>query len=264
MSKTKLILSIFIFASILGFISIYPNIQLSQTPYQAPPPEPQRDDSVKKFLIPSIRILNNYIAGSGTICYYDSKNNIAYVLSCAHLFYVENNNIIIEVFYHNNKKLITPKQYSGEIIALKIDDYKNDIAIIKFKPDWEPIYFPISKLGYRYKHNTILNSVGCDAATEVANYYVKIYELESNFLVTYENSPRPGRSGGGLITNDRFIVGICARTDAVDGSGKGYYVHINTIHQFCKNNKLEFLINNNSDQILPYRSLYSFLIHCFH
>jgi hypothetical protein len=250
MSKIKWILSIFVMVFGLVNISNYIKV-VAQTP-----PEPQRDDAVKKFLIPSLCIYNNGIIGSGTICYYDAKNNVAYVLSCAHLFYAENNNVIVEAFYHNDKKLTTPKKYVGEIVAIKIDGYEDDIAVVKFTPDWKPVYFPISKITYRYRYNSVLNSVGCDTNSEVANYYVKVYNLKTSFLITYENSPRPGRSGGGLITNDGFIVGICARTDAVDGTGRGYYVHIVTIHKFCMDNELEFLLNNNKNQEIPLRKFF--------
>lgn len=88
-----------------------------------------------------------------------------------------------------------------------------------------------------------LHSVGCDHASEVADYFVKVIGLERSFLATRENSPRPGRSGGGLITEDGWYVGICVRTSDVSGNGTGYFVHLNTIHAFCKANNVEHLLN---------------------
>lgn len=208
-------------------------------------PEPHREESVIKYLEPSLRLHRGGVYGSGTICYYDKEKNIAYVISCAHLFKSESDvrgGVIVEVFYKNGKKLSKPQSFDASVIAVNVGGYADDISILKFTPDWEPAYFPIAKSGYKYESGKILNSTGCDNASEVALYYVKVLQLEQTFLATIENSPRPGRSGGGLITDDGWYVGVCVRTSDVSGNGTGYYVKLQTIHEFCKSKNLSWLL----------------------
>lgn len=208
-------------------------------------PEPHREEAVRKWLAPSMRIRNVGVgSGSGTICYYDSEKNIAYVISCSHLFRsASEKQVTLEFFYKNEEKLPEVRKYTGDVVAAKINGYVDDISIIKFTPDWHPSYFPIGKVDYKYEPGKKLYSVGCDTASEVAAYHVKVIGLERSFLATRENSPRPGRSGGGLLTEDGYYVGICVRTSDTSGAGIGYFVHLNAIHSFCKANGLDFLLN---------------------
>jgi S1-C subfamily serine protease len=222
---------------------IYQSPDLPPTIVSTSSPEAHREAAVRKWLSPSMRIRNGG-SGSGTICYYDKEKNIAYVISCSHLFRSESEKqVTLEFFYKNEEKLPEVRKYTGDVVAAKINGYADDISIIKFTPDWHPSYFPIGKDNYKYEPGKKLYSVGCDSAGEVAAYFVKVIGLERSFLATRENSPRPGRSGGGLITEDGSYVGICVRTSDVTGNGVGYFVHLNTIHAFCKANKLDFLLN---------------------
>jgi hypothetical protein len=209
-------------------------------------PEAHREEAVRKWLEPGVRIYNGGYAGSGTICYYDKESNLAWIISCAHLFNSPNENkVTLEVFYKNNEKLDAPQKFTGDVVAVKIGGYENDISIITFTPDWEPNYFPISPVTYEYVKDTVLYSVGCDSASEVACYFVKVERIDKAFLVTRENSPRKGRSGGGLITEDGWYVGICVRTSDVSGNGVGFFVYLENIHKFCRENNLEWLCGVN-------------------
>jgi hypothetical protein len=208
-------------------------------------PEPHREESVRKWLAPVMRIRNGGVSGSGTICHYDKDKNLAYVISCSHLFKsAGEKTVTLEFFYKNEKKLNEPARFKGDVVAAKINGYEDDISFISFTPDWNPTYFPIAPIDTKYEIGGIYNSVGCDHAGEVALYYVKVTKLEKSFLATQENSPRPGRSGGGLISKDGWYVGICVRTSDVSGQGSGYFVHLGTIHSFCLNNNLKFLLES--------------------
>ncbi len=209
-------------------------------------PQPQRDESVRKWLIPSVRIRVPGAAGSGTICHYDRSNNTAYVISCAHLFKRGDNDATIEVFYKNEQKLDTPAKYKANVISFKVGYYADDISFMSFQPDWVPqTWFPIAPVDHPIANDTQYFSCGCDGAGEVACYFVKPQGIDGSFLATRENSPRPGRSGGGLMDKDGWYVGICVRTSDVSGNGTGYFVHLKTIHNYCKQNNLEFLLKVN-------------------
>lgn len=215
----------------------FPNMEVSL-------PEPHRGEEVRKWLIPSVRIRVPGAAGSGTICHYDKEKNIAYVVSCAHLFNPGDTTATIEVFYKNEKKLPSPQKYKAKVLSFKVGYFGDDISFMSFEPDWVPLtWFPIASENHPVATNVRYYSCGCDGASEVACYYVKPQGIDGAFLATRENSPRPGRSGGGLMDANGWYVGICVRTSHVDGSGTGYFVHLRTLHDYCRKNNLGFLLN---------------------
>ncbi len=210
-----------------------------------PVPHAKRDASVRYYLQSSVRIKQNgVVKGSGTICYYDEQTGEAWVISAGHLW---NGNkepgsppeeAEIELFYKNDKKLPHPKTFKAEIICYS--NRKVDIAFLKFRPDWVPQhYFSIAPKDYLLKKGDVLESTGCDRAEIPASYTVTIIEGErvGPDLITQDNSPRPGRSGGGLLTTNGLLVGICWGTTEGDGSGYGYFVPLRKIHSYTSKHK---------------------------
>lgn len=208
-------------------------------------PNAKRDESVKYYLIPSVRLFTGHSYGSGTICYYDTEKNIAYIVSCAHLWGETPNKspkdnseatCQVDIFYKNEKKLEKPQRFQAEVICF---NHTSDVSFIKFTPDWKiDHYMPIAPLTYQIENNYKFESVGCDEASEVAAYTVKIYDklyLVYGDIMTIENSPRLGRSGGGLVTSDGYIIGICRATSNVDGSGYGFFVPLSKVYKYAEN-----------------------------
>lgn len=213
-------------------------------------PIEQRDVKYIEFLSASVKISVNGASGSGTICYYDSQENWAYVISCGHLWdgnksYSEKENkqkAKIIAWYHNNKKLENSKEYDAEVLF-----YSNkrgyDCSCLRFKPDWIPNYFPIASIDHEINSSSLLHSLGCDGGREVARYEVEFFEYRGLDLITNKNSPRPGRSGGGLITDAGWFVAICWGTsDTVSGNGIGYFTPLKSIHEVFIKNGHEWLI----------------------
>jgi hypothetical protein len=91
-----------------------------------------------------------------------------------------------------------------------------------------------------------LHSVGCDGGREIAHYDVRYIGTQTTpngdsfDLVTTENSPRPGRSGGGLST-DQYYVGICWGTSNRNGNGNGFFTPLSVIHEFNEKNGFGWL-----------------------
>ena len=56
--------------------------------------------------------------------------------------------------------------------------------------------------------------------------------IEGADLVSEQNSPRPGRSGGGLMDDNGYYIGTCWGTQYRDGTGKGYFTPLSVIHKF--------------------------------
>jgi len=202
-------------------------------------PIAKMDASVWYYLQSSVRVIVGDSAGSGTICYYDELTGEAYIISCGHLF--DGNKIPngegtkqvnIDVFYKNDTKLKKPQRFKAEVISY---DNVEDISILKFRPDWKPNhYFPIAPLDYTILPGDILESTGCDDAGPTAAYTVVVIDgtYSGPNLISKYNSPRPGRSGGGLLSADGYHLGITWGTSKLDGSGYGFYVPLRRIHAY--------------------------------
>lgn len=226
---------------------VQPDLPPLATSYE---PVGKRDASVRFYLQCAVRIKNGGVRGSGTICYYDPVKNEAWVISCGHLFNgsmrpgSETKTVQIDVFYKNDEKLAEPQSYPAEVICY---DNSVDISFLKFKPDWVPQhYFPIASLDYKIEPGQRFESTGCDHAKEVAAYTIEIVEgvNSGSNLVTRNNSPRPGRSGGGLLTQDGKFIAICWGTSDTDGSGYGFFVPLRKIHAYAKQFKeVAWLLN---------------------
>ncbi len=213
-------------------------------------PEENRDQQYRRFLSPSVKIRVRGSSGSGTIVYYDSKTNEAYVASCGHLFpgnhWVSEGKTNIEcniiTWYHNATKLPEPKSYPAEVLFWS-NTRGYDTSLIKFKPDWKPTYFPIAPLDYNIPVGKHYHSVGCDGGREVARYDVEIVGYRGDDLITTRNSPRPGRSGGGLLSDDGYYIATCWGTsDTTGGGGIGYFTPLKSIHHIYSKNGYDWLL----------------------
>lgn len=201
-------------------------------------PVEKRDQNVWYYLQSSVRVRNGNVSGSATICHYDIATNTAYLISCGHLFRgnqkpnERHQTCNVEVFYKNLVKLNKPQAFPAEVICCDNDE---DISFLKFHPDWQiSHYFAIAPLDYPVRVGDQFESTGCDHAAEVASYTVEILEQGGYNLVTKNNSPRPGRSGGALLSSDGFYVGVVWGTSDYDGTGTGYYVPLKRIYAYAK------------------------------
>lgn len=202
-------------------------------------PVEQREAKYRKWLAVSLKIQVSNASGSGTIVYYDPRDGYAYVQSCGHLWdgnmtaeEGKRKNITCKVitWYHNQTKLSSTREYPAEVIY-----YSNtrgaDCSLLRFKPDWVPEYVPIAPPEFDFRAGMRLHSCGCDGGREVAHYDVRVIGMRDADLCTTENSPRPGRSGGGLMTDDLY-VGICWGTSKRDGTGNGYFTPLKVFREY--------------------------------
>jgi len=231
-------------------------------------PIDQRGVEFAKYLSASVKIDVSAGSGSGTIVYYDPQKNLAYVASCGHLWnhgvftqeQAEKNPLYCKVtmWWQNGKKLPTPKSYNARV---QFYSYLpgQDTSLLTFTPDFTPTYFPIAPANYQYKPGKHAHSLGCDGGREVAHYDIRIVGLSGTpplegwtydptkdgiDLVTEENSPRPGRSGGGLMDDSGYYIATCVATEYRNGTGRGYFTCLQTIHNFWKQQKnFSFLLD---------------------
>lgn len=217
--------------------------------FSSPPPVEKRGPAYRRYLSASVRVGVKKSNGSGTIIYYDEKG-WAYVASCGHLWNETQSASQLErrpvyatvtVWYHNSKKLASPKTYKAEVIFWS-NERGYDSSLLRFKPDWRPNYFPIAPEDYNVKAESKQHSLGCDDALEVAHYDVEIIGMRGVDLTTMYNSPRPGRSGGGLLSSDGYYIGTCWGTSAIDGTGLGYFTPLPNIRKVYTNNGYAWLL----------------------
>jgi hypothetical protein len=216
-------------------------------------PIEQRTSEYVRWLSAGLKIRVPNASGSGTIICYNTQDGYAYVQSCGHLW---SGNMTAEegkqkkitckviTWYHNEQKLTEPREYDAEVLYYS-NTRGRDCSLLRFKPDWVPQYFPIAPADFQYEPNMRLHSVGCDSGKEVAHYDVRYVGQRDtgggwNDVVTTENSPRPGRSGGGLMTND-YYVGICWGTSSYNGDGNGFFTPLSTVRQYNKQNGYDWL-----------------------
>jgi hypothetical protein len=226
----------------------YFNATYGETPIE------QRGAGVRKWLATGLKISVSGASGSGTIVYYDELSKYAYVQSCGHLWNgsmtaqegIERKvNCKVITWYHNDQKLPSPKTYTAEVLYYNNGEGE-DCSLLRFKPDWTPDYFPIAPEDFIIQPNTKFHSVGCDSGGEVAHYDVtsvglrKIGPNQSLDLVTTQNSPRPGRSGGGLMT-DEFYIAICWGTSDYEGRQNGFFTPHQVFRAYNKKNGYEWL-----------------------
>ena len=216
------------------------------------PPTEDRGQEYAKWLKTGLKIMVTKASGSGTIVYFDSQSGYAYVQSCGHLWggnmtaeegQTKHVTCKVQTWYHNDSKLQQPQTYPADVLFYS-NTRGQDCSLSKFKPDWTPDYNPIGPENFSFEKDMVLHSVGCDGGREVAHYSVMAAGMRGNpwpDLITIRNSPRPGRSGGGLISDDGFYVGICWGTSEYGGTGNGYFTPLKTVRYMNKLNGFEWL-----------------------
>jgi hypothetical protein len=214
-------------------------------------PQEDRGHEFRKYLAVSMKIRSSSgSSGSGTVIYYDIKTGLAYVISCGHLWRgsVSAKELLnnpkfatIITWYHNENKLDKPQEHEAKILFWS-NDRGYDCSLLVFSPDWPVDFFPIAPPEYELKAGQRLHSLGCDGGKEVAHYDVEFVEYRGVDLITKRNSPRPGRSGGGLLSGDDFYVGICWGTSDKSGRGIGYFTPLSAIRKVFKENDYDWLL----------------------
>lgn len=210
--------------------------------------EENRDDRYLDLLRVSVKVSVSGGSGSGTICHYDPSTGWAHVISCGHLWSGNKEYSLaskipakIIVWYHEGPRLKEPRSYDAEALFWS-NDRGYDVSLLRFRPDWSASYAPIAS-HFSNEKGTVLNSMGCDGGKEVARYEVKISSYYHPDIRTHLNSPRPGRSGGGLLTDERSLVGVCWGTSEVSsGDGIGFFTPLDSIRKVFEENKHGWLL----------------------
>lgn len=247
------------FGSSLGSETLKKPIFYESEPLKSSSPNEQRDEKFYDVLSVSLKINVSGASGSGTICHYDESTGFAHVISCGHLWsgnmdYNPNAKTRpkaqVVTWYKNSFKLKTPEAFDAEVLFWS-NEKGYDVSLMRFKPNWTPTFSCIDE-SFVLKKGLVLNSLGCDGGREVARYDVVFEGISDLDIITSRNSPRPGRSGGGLITDSGKIVGVCWGTsDVSSGKGTGYFTPVSSIKKVFKRNGHGWLIELMSFKSIP-------------
>lgn len=199
--------------------------------------------------------------GSGTIVHSTPKEAI--ILTCAHIFKLENrrqarpsefpNRIVIELFdghLRGQQVHFANESYEGKAIDY---DFDLDVGLIRIRPgrhlpssrvvpaNWKPLA--------RMRMMTVGCSEGHDAtawSTEILNPSMRGQISGHNAYEAIEclHAPKQGRSGGGLYTEDGYVAGVC---DFAEPRGNhGLYATPKSIYRILDRNNLMALYAPNA------------------
>lgn len=198
------------------------------------------------YMEPTCQVVYKGMWGSGTVIRSDAIGGDVWVLSCGHIFTGVSGRMSakecarveprcdLTFFYRGGVRLAKPERRPGTLVFYHCDGM-DDVSLIRssaFGGGFRSV--GLAPPGYRLARGTRLHSPGCDGGGEVADYRSVYWRGLRDAggqagYVTVENSPRPGRSGGGLMTREPYLVGVCCRTSEIGGRGLGYFMTLDQV-----------------------------------
>jgi S1-C subfamily serine protease len=178
-----------------------------------------------------VRIRVGNSVGSGTIVSADGV-----VVTCAHIF-KGGGKITVEVFDNGRQA------YAGTKIAV---DPQTDLGLIKIAAKKPLRFAPIAPKSWKPKINMGVFQIGCPEGAKPASFATRIMDVNvdlgdnSPWLgIQCEKTPKQGRSGGGLFTDDGYLFAVCDFASPMDSSG--LYSGPDTIYALLDKNSLASL-----------------------
>ncbi len=166
---------------------------------------------------------NGHSVGTGTVV--DGHGREVLAVTCGHIFRdsAGQGRVLVDLFQNGQQQTV-----EGTLISY---DLTRDIGLVSFVPGFDMARVKIAPAGHRFAQGDIVFSVGCDNGSEPSIRDSRITSIDRylgppNIEATGE--PAPGRSGGGLFSQDGYLIGICNHADPRDH--EGIYASLPTIH----------------------------------
>ena len=167
--------------------------------------------------------------GTGTII--DTHGGEALILTCGHIFRESQGHgeILVEMFAPGTKGPIP-----GHLLSYECE--KRDFGLVSFRPDVPITPVKVAPADCHPRAGDPIFSVGCDHAE---NPTVRVSTISA--IDRYSGPPNieilghpvEGRSGGGLLTADGLLIGICNAADLQED--RGIFAALPTIHDALTN-----------------------------
>jgi hypothetical protein len=155
----------------------------------------------------------------------DTHDHEALAITCGHIFRDSGGQgrVLVDLFPNGQLRTV-----EGTLLSY---DLTRDIGLVSFVPGFAVSPARIAPAGYRFATGNAVFTVGCDNGREPSLRDSRITSIDRylgppNIEATGE--PAQGRSGGGLFSQDGFLIGICNHGDPKDD--EGIYASLPTIH----------------------------------
>lgn len=195
--------------------------------------------------------------GSGTVI--DSNDQESLILTCAHLFKIENSPrqyrpsefplpITVELFDGNgrgpNMKVLPIQEIPGKVVDY---NFATDVALVKIRPGRKLPFSKVVPSSWKPQANMSMTTVGCSLGKDPTAWTTRILRPvaqgpDPNYRgMECLHAPKQGRSGGGIFTADGYVAGVCDFATVYDN--KGLYARPESIHAILDRNRLTALYN---------------------
>jgi thiol-disulfide isomerase/thioredoxin len=200
--------------------------------------------------------------GSGTVVASDENESL--ILTCSHIFHIE-----------NSKKQPTPARFPRKVtvdlfdgrlasenpavvrcverdLTAEVIDYDHDLdlGLIRIRPGKRLPAAKVVPPRWRPDQGMSMVTVGCSEGHDATAWSTVITNPRTGNVVQGHHyysaiecahAPRQGRSGGGLFTDDGYIAGVCNFAYADPGYPRGLYAAPISLYKFLDRNELTAL-----------------------
>lgn len=172
--------------------------------------------------------------GTGTII--DARQGEALILTCGHLFRESRGQGRIEVDLFGP----TPAQkLPGRLIAW---NDQRDLGLVSIRTPGPVRTARVAPVGYPLQKGLVVFSVGCDhgqSPTVHKTWIVSINRYLGPPNLQVADQPASGRSGGGLFSQEGYLIGVCNAADPADR--EGLFASLPAIHAQLDEAQLQFV-----------------------
>ncbi len=178
--------------------------------------------------------------GTGTII--DARQGEALILTCGHLFRENQGAGPIEV------ELFGPsgvQKTPGRLIAW---NEQRDLGLVSIRTPGPVRAARVAPVGYPLKKGLLVFSVGCDHGQDPTvhkTWIVSINRYLGSPNLQVADQPVSGRSGGGLFTQEGYLIGVCNAADPADR--EGLFSSLPAIHAQLDESRLQFVYQQPPD-----------------
>jgi thiol-disulfide isomerase/thioredoxin len=181
--------------------------------------------------------------GTGTIV--DSRQGEALIVTCGHIFRDSQEKghtaaegtkrrIAVDLFGP-----VPAENIPGHLICF---DENRDVGLLSIRVPGAVTVVHVAPPGYRVSRDDRVINVGCNNGESPTVRHAAVASLDRyqgppNIEVT--GQPVPGRSGGGLFTQDGLLIGICFAADRDDN--QGLYAALASIHEELDRARLAYV-----------------------
>jgi Trypsin-like peptidase domain len=167
---------------------------------------------------------------SGVIIHSDNISSL--VLTCAHSFV-------------NNPNSIWVGNYPAKMVDMNVD---GDVALLSIKPNKPLKYTMIAPRHWVIKQNMSMWVAGYPGEQQLDVFQTKVLRTRIRVPnnpgyvgVECVGAPQQGQSGGGLFTDDYYLVSVCNFVDVTNG--RGVFCLTESIYDLIERNSLNKVIS---------------------